>query len=201
MIPSQKEFEPKELVPAATHIARVISIIYMGTVTDIYPDGTTKTGPKVNITWEIPNELRTFKEGEEKKPMVISREFGFSLYTTSALRPIVQGIIGTSLTDEEAKGFDVDNIMGMACLINVIHKKKKDGTNRADVASVSPMMKGLECPPQVNPNKIISYDKWNQEAFDALPKWIREKMEKTPEYRKLKGLSEEAVIDPESVPF
>lgn len=196
MIPP-KQNKPRELVPAGTHIARVVGLIYLGTVKGHWQGKETSTY-KIRLTWEIPNELRSFKEGEEKTPMVISKEVGFSMGKKSTLRPIVEGVIGTSLNDEEAYGFDIEKILGLPCLINVIHEEKGDFGKFATLKSTAPLMKGTECPPQVNKTKILSFENWDQEFFDNLPDFIKEKIQKTPEYAKLKGLK---AVNPDEIDF
>lgn len=189
MIPPKQNTKPRELTPAGTHIARVVGLICIGTVKGTWQGTPTETY-KIRLTWELPNELRTFKEGEPQKPLVISKEVGFSMGKKSTLRPIVEGIIGTSLTDEEAYGFDIEKIMGLECLISVIHEEKQEFGRFATLKSTAPLMRGTTCPPQVNETKILSYENWDNEYFMSLPDFIREKIEKTPEYQKMKSPNE-----------
>jgi hypothetical protein len=48
--------------------------------------GETKSSDKIRLTFELSNERKVFKEGDEAKPYSISREFGFSMHTKSKLR-------------------------------------------------------------------------------------------------------------------
>ncbi len=184
--------KPRVLPPAGTHMARVINIIYLGTVKGSFGDSY-----KVRITWELPTETHVFKEGEEAKPFSISRETTLSMGQKSNLRPIVEGVLGVSLKDEEAYAFDIDEILGKECLLTVVYDEGENGTY-ANVGTVTKLVKGMVCPPAVNPLKILSYEKFDEKYFETLPSFIKEKMAKTPEYKKLKG---EDVVDESEIPF
>lgn len=183
-----------------TKIARVVGIIYIGTVETEW-EGNKKNTFKIRVTWELPDELASFKEGDPEKPFTVSREFTFSMGNKSALRPIVEGIIGTSLSDEEAANFDIEAILGMASLLSISIDEGQKG-KYVSVKTTASLLKGMECPPQVNPKKVISYLDWNQEEFDKLPDFIKEKMMVSQEYQKLKGSDKkESVVDPDEIPF
>lgn len=184
--------KPRTLPPEGTHVARVIGIIYLGTIKGSFGDNY-----KVRITWELPTETHVFKEGEEAKPFVVSKEMTLSMHSKSVLRPIVEGVLGVALKDEEAYAFDVDEILGKECLINIINEDKESG-KYTEVKTTSKLLKGVTCPPAVNETKILSYDKWDEDYFKTLPNFIKDKMSKTPEYRKMKG---EDVVDESEIPF
>jgi hypothetical protein len=182
------------LPPEGQHIARVYSIVYLGTIKGQFGDTF-----KMRISWELPTELHSFKEGEPQKPFVISKETSLSMGKKSNLLPIVEGIIGTHLDETEAYNFDFDELVGMTCQIHIVYEEKGDATY-ANVKSVSPLLKGVVCPPAFNKPVLLSYEKWNQETFESLPEFLRKKIIETPEYKKLKGEKTEE-IDPNDIPF
>lgn len=184
--PNKPEIK-RTLPKSGTHIARVIGFIYMGTITEDYM-GEPKTNQKIRLTWELPEELHAFKQGEDAKPLVHSEEYNLTMGKKSKLRPIVEGIIGTSLTDEEAYRFDAEKLLNYACLVSL--KPNKKGTYM-QVASTSPLMKGQVCKAPFNPIRKLTYEEWNQEMFDALPQFIKDKMQTSKEYKILKGLVDE----------
>ncbi len=175
----------RTLAPEGTHIARVIGLIYIGTVKTSWK-GEEKEMSKVRITWELPTETFSFKEGELEKPFVVSKEYTFSMGKKSNLRPVVEGILGANLTDDEAYAFDLDEILGKPSLLSLTHI---DGENGKFVAinSTAKLVKGMECPPQVNETKVLSYEKWNEEYFNSLPSFIKEKIVSSKEYNAMKG--------------
>lgn len=196
----------RTLAPAGTFPARVYSIIYMGTIKGEYK-GTPTESYKVRISWELPTKTRVFKEGEPAKPFSVSKELTLSMGSKSSLRPLVEGMLGISFTDDDAKSFDVDDLLGKECLISLAHKESPNGKYVA-INSTAQLPEGMTCPPPVNKPKILSYDKFDKEYFITLPKFIQEKMEKTPEFIKMNGghvqdeldMSGEA-IDSSEIPF
>lgn len=193
--PSSKT--PRTLPPAGTFLARVVKVIYIGTIKTQW-QGVEKEVPKIQITWELPTETHVFREGEAARPFVISQEYTHSMGPKSNLRPITESIIGTKLSDEEAYGFDHDELLGIPCQVTIIHDEKESGTWEK-VTSVSPLLKGITCPPQVNPSKVLSFDKWNEELFNSLPSFVKNKIISSKEYKAMKGVTEQ--ITPEEVPF
>ena len=175
----------RTLAPAGTFPARVYSIIYMGTIKGEYK-GTPTESYKVRISWELPTKTRVFKEGEPAKPFSVSKELTLSMGSKSSLRPLVEGMLGISFTDDDAKSFDIDDLLGKECLISLAHKESPNGKYVA-INSTAQLPEGMTCPPPVNKPKILSYDKFDKEYFVTLPKFIQEKMEKTPEFIKMNG--------------
>ena len=198
---SKAPYTKKEypLAPSGTFIARVVSIIDLGTQKTSW-QGMEKDTPQINISFELPTELYEFKEGESKKPFVISNTYSHMMGKKAKLRPITEAILGVALKDEEAYSFDHDELIGLPCQLTVVHTEK-DGNTYANIGAISPLLKGLACPPQVNPSKILSFEKWDKEIFDALPKFLKEKIVASPEYGKLVGRPEQAQINSDSIPF
>lgn len=97
---------------------------------------------KIVISWEL---VEVIKEGEfAGKRFVVSRTFTLSLHEKSSLRKILESWFGRGFTAEELKGFDVETIIGKACLLNIVPKLKEDGTKFSEVAAVMPLPKGME---------------------------------------------------------
>lgn len=174
---------PRKVVPAGSHVARCYSMIQIGTVEQEYL-GDKKILHKVMIDFELPLETAVFKEGDAEKPFVISKEYTLSFNEKSTLRKHLESWRGKAFTDSEAANFDITKLVGATCMINVVHKASADGTKTyANLSSISPMPKGLQCPEQVNPTRILAYDSWNQDVFMALPEWLADKISSTPEYK------------------
>jgi len=57
----------------------------------------------------------------------------------------------------------------------------KKGTERAEIASIALLPKGMECPPQINPSVLYSPYAHDQKVFDSLPPFIQEKLKKSDE--------------------
>lgn len=171
------------IAPEGTHVARCYELIQIGTIEEEYM-GETREVSKVRLTFELPEELREFKPGEGEKPMVISQEYTLSMAPKANLRRIVEGMIGTALNDGEADAFDVETLVGMACLLTIKHKTAaSSGKVRAEIASVSTLMKRQTAPDQVNPSRILTFGSWNEEVFNALPEFLKDKIRSSEEYK------------------
>lgn len=169
-------------IPKGTHIARLYQIVHIGTVHYQW-QGEDKAQDKVRLTFELCNERKEFKEGEGEKPFSISREFGLSMGRKSHLRPFVEGITGTALHDEEAYAFDLEQLLGEACLLNIVHEEK-NGNTYANIASASPLAKGMIAPELFNETSVVDVDTATQEQIDALPEFLATKIKSSDQYKK-----------------
>lgn len=173
-------FEP---IPSGSYAARCYSMVHMGTIEENIM-GTLKKLNKVRITWELPTELKVFKEENGEQPLVISKEFTLSLHEKSTLRGFLKNWRGKDFTDEEAKSFDIEKLIGAPCMLNITHKTKKDGSGvYAEIGSISTMPKGLPCPEQINQSFIFTYENFDEAKFNTLPDFMKNKMVTSDEYK------------------
>lgn len=201
--PKTGNYEKRELIPAGTYLARLYSIIEIGTE-EFEFQGETKRTHKIRLTWELPTEMKVFNEEKGEQPKVISEEVGFSMHEKATLRnKVVHGMLGTSLTNTEAQGFDIDELLGKPCLLNIVHKpsKKDPDIKYENINSISSLMKGQTCPDQINPTTTLYFNNWNQEVFDKLPDFLKNKIMATPEYKSMNGSSHTEAINPDEIPF
>ncbi len=210
-----------ELTPKGTHIARVYKLINLGTLKTEW-QGVEKDTKKIRIYFELPNEEKKYqdKDGNEVTDIhTISSEYTLSMGDRANLRPIVEGIIGTTLTDDEAYNFDIESLIGMACLVTIKHNKSKDGTREyATVASTSELMKGMVAPAPVKETEVIDVNTITDEQMSNLHEKIQEKIKSSREYQlknssdydEIKSLREQHnnkvvfptdEIDPNDIPF
>jgi len=96
--------------------------------------------------------------------------------------PFVEGFIGTSLDEDEAYAFDLDELLGRACLLNVVHAEVGDKVY-SNIRGASPLPKGMDAPDLFNESKIIDVDTAPFEEIEALPEFIRDKMKSSEEYQ------------------
>lgn len=179
-----------ELVPAGNHIARCYSMIEIGTEESEF-QGKKKSLYKVRVTWELPNEKKVFDPAKGEQPFSISKDYTLSMFDQANLRQDLESWRGKGFTDDEAKAFDITKLIGVACMLNVVHALSKGGKEYSKVSAITPIPKGFTCPPQINPNFVFSYDEWNDQKFSGLSDWIRGRIEKTPEFKaRLEGHQE-----------
>lgn len=174
-----------EPIAAGTYVARCYSMIHMGTVKESYM-GEEKFVNKVRLTFELPTELKVYKEENGEQPAVLSKEFTLSLSEKSNLRAFLNSWRGKALTEDECKAFDIAVLAGKPCTLSVIHKTSKvSGKTYAEISSIGAVMKGMEVPPLMNPQIVFSVTNFDQVAFDSFPDFIKEKIQSSNEYKAL----------------
>lgn len=186
----------RELIPAGNYIARCYKMIQVGTVEEIVL-GEKKMMNKVRIGWELPTEMRVFNKDKGEQPLVIENEYTLSMHEKSNLRKLLASWRGKDFTEKEAESFDITKLIGVACMLNIIHKPgKKDPSKMYEqIAGVTAMPKGVACPEQINPTFVLSYDEWSDEKFKSLPEFIRTKMVGSVEYKAMESPAHNEVVD------
>lgn len=172
----------RDLIPAGNYIARCYKMIEVGTVKEIIL-GKEKILPKIRIGWELPMELKVFNEEKGEQPLVIDKEFTLSMADKANLRIALKSWRGKDFTEDEAKSFDVTKLLGVPCMLNIIHKPSKDGTKvYEEISGITPMPKGVDCPEQINKTFVLSYDEFDMDKFNSLPDFIKNKMQSSMEF-------------------
>ena len=198
--------KPRELLPAGNHVAICYEMVHVGTyVKNILGD--LKTINEVRLTWEVGDEMREF-DGVSK-PMVISKDYTLSMNPKANLRKDLDSWRGKAFTDEEATAFDITKLIGVPCMVNVIHNAASNGNTYSNISGITPLHKSMAKPKQYNPSSELSYSAWDQEKFDKLPSFIRDKMVQSEEYKTMFGgaaLAEAPIDTPmdleeDSLPF
>lgn len=127
-------------VSEGAHIAICISVIDLGLQT-VQWQGTIKELRKVMLTWEIPDE--TIQVDGEERPRVISKEYTLSLGDKAKLREHLEAWRGKKFSDDELDGFDLQNILGKPCLLQVLHNER----GYANISAVMSVPKGTSVTP------------------------------------------------------
>lgn len=178
----------RELIPAGNYVARCYKMVEVGTVPTEYL-GVEKMTHKVRFGWELPTELKVFKPENGEQPLVIDKEYTLSLADKANLRKDLKSWRGKDFTPQEAEGFDVSKLLGVPCMLNIIHVQgKKDASKTYEaIGSISPMPKGMVCPAQINPTFVFEFENYDKSKFDSLPQFIKEQIVQSNEYKKLHG--------------
>jgi hypothetical protein len=177
---------PRELVPAGNYIARCYKMIEIGTVTENIL-GKTATLQKVRIGWELPTETKVFDQAKGEQPLVIDQEYSLYMSTKSNLRKMLESWRGQAFTEAEAECFDITKLIGKPCMLNIIHKTSGKGNTYEQIAGVTAVPKGITVPPQITKTFVLSYDSFNEELFNSLPDFIKQKMMTSAEYAAMKN--------------
>lgn len=163
----------RELAPQGNHVAICYKMIELGTITDTFK-GEDVTRHRVLLYWELSNELAMF-DGVEK-PISVSKEFSLSMNEKSTLRKMLESWRGKAFTEKEANAFDITRLMGVPCMVNVIHVTSAAGNQYQNVSSITPLPKGMEIPTQFNDSFEFSLDEFDQVKFETFPDFIKDKI-------------------------
>jgi len=185
MINATNQSKPKELIPSGNYVARCFSMIHIGTVTEEIK-GEAKRLNKVRIAWELPTELRIIEGKDEKYPMVISKEYTLSMHIKSNLRHDLESWRGQSFTEKQAECFDISKLLGVPCMLNIIHRMSNNGEQYATISNISSLPKGMAVPDAIQKPFEWNYEeKFDEFALGNFPKYIQDKIKLSEEYRKL----------------
>lgn len=177
---------PRKSLSPGTYLARCFQMIQLGTQEEEF-QGEKKQSFKIWLGWEFPTELDTFGDDKGEQPYTMGRELTFSMHEKATFRQLLESWRGKKFTDDEARSFDAGKLLGAPCQINVQEYTKKSGELGVKVGAVIPMTKGSTAPPAITPVQDLSLDAdFNQALFNDLPKFLRERIEKSPEYAKIK---------------
>lgn len=161
------------------HMGICIAVIDLGEQYDELYD---KVSRKVLITWELTDE-NIMIDGESL-PRNISKEFTLSLNEKSNLRKALESWRGKAFTDQEMEGFDLINILGTACQLQITHNVKGDRTY-SNICNIMAMPKGIQvAAPQTDPYCFDMSEPDYEQMMNNLPEWIADKVKKSETYKK-----------------
>ena len=171
-----------EPVEAGTHLARCVRMVHIGTVMESYANEPAKPKNKVFLTWEFPTML--IEGGEyDGKPRVISKEYTLSLHPKTTLCKHLVAWRGKSFSPKEAEAFDITKLLGVPCMITVVHNEVGDKVY-ANIGSISGLPKGLEAPAQILETMAVNATNVDEHE-DSIPSYIVEKLKTSTEYQEL----------------
>lgn len=171
-----------EPIPAGNHYAICYAVIRIGSELNTY-NGTMQD--KVLLMWELVDERMDY-QGEDKA-RVISKTYTNSLDKKANLRKDLENWRGKEFTEEEAKGFDICNILGKPCLINTTIEKNSRGYDYAKAGAVTKLPKGMKAEHEPELEQVafdITNPACSLDDMAKLPEWIQERIRQTPEYEK-----------------
>lgn len=138
-----------------------------------------KAQPKVQIGWELPDET-VLIDGEEK-PRIISQQYTASLNEKSRLRKDLISWRGRDFTPEELERFDLKNIVGTSCFLNVIHREY-NGRTFASVSNVMALPKGMPKGKLSGEPLVFDFDTSPLSDIIKFPSWLADVMMKSETY-------------------
>ena len=178
-------------VPAGMHLGRCYRIVDIGTQKTEFK-GQVKMLHKVMLGWELfgEDELGDKLVMDDGKPLSLHKSYTMSWADKATLRIHLQAWRGKPFTPEEMRRFDLKNILGAYCMLNVIQEPGQDGSLYSKITSISPVprqIKELGLPAAVNKPQLFNIAEPDMELFASLSENTKMKIQQSPEWQKTHG--------------
>lgn len=173
------------LHPTGAYPFRCVRIIDLGTQQSEYK-GRARSVRKVRLVWESPEVMGDEAGDFAGKPFLVTQDFTQSLSDKAALRQALESWRGRPFTQQELRGFDLADVLGKPCMLNIVHNTKGENTY-ANISSIMPLPKGMTCHKAVTEAIFFSLGDFDQGLFDKLSDRLKETIAKSPEYAAATG--------------
>ncbi len=158
-----------EKCPVGVHPAWCVWVIDLGTQnSDLY--GAQK---KVWIMFETPGERMT-----DGRPFGVSHFYTASLNEKANLRKDLESWRGKPFSKEELADFDLKNVIGKPCLLNIVHNEK----GKVEIAGLMPLPKGMTIAPRTNELMAFDVNEFDTAVFEKIPEGIQKMIRQSEEY-------------------
>jgi len=179
-----------ERCPPGMHLARCYRIMDLGTQKSEYM-GQTKYLHKIMIGWELHGVDESGKPLTmfDGRPFAIFKNYTLSWSEKANLRLDLQSWRGKPFSQEEMRKFDLKNVLGAWCMLNVIERQGQNGNTYSNVDSVSPVptiIKQNGLPQPVNKNEMFNLQEPDWVLFDTFSDNLKQKIINSPEFEKVK---------------
>lgn len=174
-------------VPPGSHVARCYSLIDLGTqlTTGQYGE---KLAHKIQIGWELygededGNPLTVDVDGKQM-PMTIKKSYTVSLHEKASLRKDLASWRGRDFTEDEAKEFDVQNLLGAPCMLSIT-ESETNGKTYSNVSSISKLPSALKntLHEPVHEKLVFNLDEPDMKIFNNFHEKLQEAIKRSPEW-------------------
>ena len=179
---SQRE---RILAPEGVHNARCIQVIDLGTQeSKLY--GSKR---KVQLAFELVDESAVFNEDKGEENFVLYRTYTLSLAQKASLTRDISAWLNKKFGKSDE--FDLDELLNAPCQVQVRHNESEDETY-ANIAAIMAPPKGVKVTKATSEQFSVYLDEeeFDQDSFDKLPNFIKEKISKTEEFEACGGVFE-----------
>lgn len=176
---SESSGAAREPIPEGTYPAVCYALVDLG---DQYSEKYGKASHKCRIIWEVVGE--TIEVEGKTVNRSISKDYTLSLGKKATLRADLRAWRGREFTREELERFNVRNILGAPCMLNIVHQTTENGTY-ANISGIMALPKGMPKPEQTNQTLYWDFDEFtvDDEAFSALPEFLQNRIRESQTYQ------------------
>lgn len=122
--------------PVGVHSAVCVDEVDLGLIPNRF-DPESDPVPTVRLVWQISEDM------SDGKPFIIKKDYRASLHEKAGLRKDLEAWRGRPFSFDELVGFDLENIIGMACALNIVAKTSKKGKVFSNIAGIMPLPKSM----------------------------------------------------------
>lgn len=170
--------------PAGSHIAMCYGVVDLGTQA-FHWAGETNIRPQIALFFELSNEIM-----ENGKPYTIAATMTMSSHKKSKLRGFLEAWRGVAFNDADFGKFNVSQLIGIPCMLNIIQTTKEDGSIKSKINGIMRVPKGTLPASMVNEKLHFTFDDFSQDTYDKLTDYWKETIAKSPEYKQVKGIGQ-----------
>jgi hypothetical protein len=123
-------------VPPGVHAAVCIDEVDMGKQPNRF-DPESDPVPTVRLWWQII---------EDEKVYLVRQDYRASLHEKSRLRKDLEAWRGRPFSFDELVGFDLEQVVGAGCMLNMVEKAGKNGGKFSNIAGIMPLIKHMTKP-------------------------------------------------------
>lgn len=170
-------------IKEGTHKAIIYSIVDLWTQLVKSKQHWDKMQRRWRITRELPNIKYVFNKDKGEQVAIVSQEYTQSMYNSQLLK-LVQSINNVKLTETQAKEYDITELLGKWCRLQLVHN--------GEYVNINGIIWLDEWEDLWTPsNELVMYDidSHNEVVYQELPKFVRERIANSPEYQKLNEVS------------
>ena len=169
-------------VPAGQYVARCISLIDLGTQDGEYA-GEKFTSEKIMVFWELLETTggdKVFMDDAGTKPYTVLKEYTHSYGENSNLYGDLSTWFGEKFTD--AEDFNISDLLGEYCQIQIMHKKNTKGYVRAIVNGVFTYA-GKTKPEGINELQAFDISEPDMDVLDKQLQFVQDKVKMSHEWK------------------
>ena len=180
-----------ERAPSGMHLARCYRVVDLGTQKSEYM-GQVKYLHKIMLAWElhVRDDSGASLMMRDGRPFSIFKNYTLSWSEKANLRLDLQSWRGRPFTQEEMRKFDLKNVLGAWCMLNVIERPGQDGKTYTNVNGVTPVpaiIKQNGLPEAVNKNELFNLTEPDMAMFETFSENLKTKIKSSPEWQKLES--------------
>jgi len=145
--------------------AMLVAVIDLGTHTRVF-SGESKKQRKVYLAWDLTEE-----RDSKGQTFIIGQDYTFSLNVKAKFRALVEGWTGKTMA--EGTQFNITELVGKPCLVNVAEGMSASGKKYSEISSVAQPMRGMKVVETERMPFVFSVTSLNSSLDDpAVPDWL-----------------------------